>query len=581
MDPELQQILDRIGGENPPTNDELLDLRSDLAAAAREALAPEDGSAPNIEVGRALRESIDRIDAELTGRQEAAEAARAEAAELLEGIEPVDDDAGDGDTDDDDNGDGADDDGDGDGADDGGEGSPTDPARRGDGDANPAVGEGDEPAVDGDREPVLASADRAKLAQFLERGRARRRGTRRTVTRNEEPEPQRYSVDVALSGPAIGRGNQPPRTFRDMGRVFDDAAGRVQKGARQTLVTLKKQYPESRQLSKDIGHNTRAVEDVLSPQALVAAGGVCDPLPADFDHPVCGDRGRPIRDALAQFGATRGGVRYVPSATLGDVIESGAITEWDYDTDVDPSDQVKACPRLDCEDELTVYVDAVVRCLTVGNFAARFSPEWWESRLELLLIAHDKVAELKLFNSMVALSTAVTFASVTGNTINDAFLAIDRAMAAIQSRHRVQNTRFQFVAPLWLRSAFRASVVRQFGRGSDTDALSLADSEINRLFSDRQIDPVWSPDLDPFGAQAAGALLDWPGGTTQTLLYPQGTFFFLDGGSIDLGVEITDSQLNATNDRQAFAETFEQVALRGCEAYALTLPVDETCVCAA
>jgi hypothetical protein len=50
------------------------------------------------------------------------------------------------------------------------------------------------------------------------------------------------------------------------------------------------------------------------------------------------------------------------------------------------------------------------------------------------------------------------------------------------------------------------------------------------------------------------------------LLYPEGTFQFLDGGRLDLGV-VRDNTLDATNDYVTFVETFESVAMRGLECY--------------
>jgi thiazole synthase ThiGH ThiG subunit len=42
---------------------------------------------------------------------------------------------------------------------------------------------------------------------------------------------------------------------------------------------------------------------------------------------------------------------------------------------------------------------------------------------------------------------------------------------------------------------------------------------------------------------------------------------------------IVDSTLLQTNDRQAFQETFEKVAFRGCESLAVTVPVEQGCIC--
>jgi hypothetical protein len=66
-----------------------------------------------------------------------------------------------------------------------------------------------------------------------------------------------------------------------------------------------------------------------------------------------------------------------------------------------------------------------------------------------------------------------------------------------------------------------------------------------------------------FGSQADGALLGFP---TDVIwyLFSEGTFVFLDGGTLDLGL-VRDSTLNGTNDYKIFLETFEGVAKVGVE----------------
>jgi hypothetical protein len=50
--------------------------------------------------------------------------------------------------------------------------------------------------------------------------------------------------------------------------------------------------------------------------------------------------------------------------------------------------------------------------------------------------------------------------------------------------------------------------------------------------------------------------------TVEWFLFPEGTWLFLDGGSLDLGL-VRDSTLNSTNDYTLFAETFESAARVG------------------
>lgn len=588
MDPRIQEILNRIGSDdNPPTDAELAEARTELAEAAREALTRDEHGHIDIEAGEALREAVATIDAETTRRTEAAAEVEARAAELLEGLDAAD--QGDGDADGDGDGDG---DADGDGA---GDGVPDD---AGDADGDDA-GDGDAGAPEStdagdttdDPVPLAAALNTAGVGAAFQRAQQRRRTARAATADTSAPRgTPGANVVVATAGPAHQA--VTPADMDDVGRLFHRHANRVTKD-RQTLVTLSLEYPEARQLASDVEANNRRLDAVVSQravgvdpidrntQALVAAGGICAPVPARFDHPICGDRGRPIRDALPDFAATRGGIRFAPTATVDDL--SDAVSVWTHETDQEPSDQTKPCPVVDCEPEEEVFVDAITACLTIGNFQAKFNPEFWTSRLQLLDVAHDRLAEQTHWATMLSLATATTFATVDDNTVQTLFLAIDRAKAAINNRHRLTDTRYRFIAPAWLLDAICASIVRQAGvAGGDIDRLiAVARARVNAYFTERMIDPVWSPDIQMFGAQAVGALNNWPSDEATWMLFPEGTFFFLDGGQIDLGTEITDSTLNATNDRQAFKETFEGVAYRGCEALAVTTPVGEDCVCEA
>lgn len=531
---EALDAENRQENEDAPSNEDLSTARQDLAAHLK---AVAEGENPDLESARALRSAIERIDGEFATRKEAREAAQAEAKKLLEGIDLENQDEGDGDESE---GDGDEKDGEGDGE---GEGSPP---------ATEKVGE------------ALKAALKKSSARSEEKVRV-------------EEETRKTDVLVSAVGVAQGVRLKPNATLDDAADLFSQFAPHVKRG-QGVIIHMDKMYPEERALGKSATENARRIDAVMSPRAITAAGGICDPLPADFTHPICGDRGRPIRDqALESFRADRGGVRFPPSATVADL--ESAITVWTAATDETPGTATKDCPRVNCEEEDTATTDAIVACLTVGNFQSRFNPEFWRSRLDLLMVAHDRIAEQTLFATMLAGSTATTYATDNGTIVN-LLQTADKAVAGIRSRHRLLGTRFKFVAPAWTRDALRAHLASQNPNGG-TDLYALADATLNTFFTSRGIDPVWSPDLDEFGAQGAGALLDFPGGDVQYLLYPVGSWMFLDGGTLDLGTQITDSTLNATNDRQAFMETFEQAVFRGCESLAVTVNVGEDCICPA
>jgi hypothetical protein len=68
--------------------------------------------------------------------------------------------------------------------------------------------------------------------------------------------------------------------------------------------------------------------------------------------------------------------------------------------------------------------------------------------------------------------------------------------------------------------------------------------------------------------QDATALNEFPD-TFRWFLFAEGTFLFLDGGTLDLGI-IRDSGLVGTNDYKMFVETFEGLAKVGIESLAIT-----------
>ena len=66
-----------------------------------------------------------------------------------------------------------------------------------------------------------------------------------------------------------------------------------------------------------------------------------------------------------------------------------------------------------------------------------------------------------------------------------------------------------------------------------------------------------------FADQGDGALVTFPS-HANWFLFAEGSFMFLDGGTLELGI-VRDSVLNSTNDFQIFGETFENIAYLGIE----------------
>lgn len=406
--------------------------------------------------------------------------------------------------------------------------------------------------------------------------------TRSRVQKNPDP-PKGHDLVVARTvGLAAGHVLPPNATMADIGRVIGDF-GRTM-AARGTLVSLDRCIPQDRILGTNTETNNEIIARVASPQAIAAAGGICDPLPGDQTKNVVGDRSRPIRDALGTFGTggRTGGLRYTPAFTLPSLGGAGAVVEvWDHATDLEPGEDTKLVFEVPCDDELTAYVDAVPLCLTIGNFAARFSGNLYAAALEAGMVAHDRVAEQNLLTRINAASTAVTYTGSAATSISTIFQAASKVAAGIRSRLRLNaGTMIQVIMDQWIRDALRADIAGQrLAAGSPQDQLAVTNGQIDAMFAARGISPIWSPDVDVFATQAGGALNDWPGGTTTLTAFPAGTHLFLDGGTLDFGIEIVDSALISVNNRQAFIETFEGVLHYHDESYTVTVPLAEDCIC--
>lgn len=347
-------------------------------------------------------------------------------------------------------------------------------------------------------------------------------------------------------------------------------------GEQHTVATLVASYPEDRVLRNgDLAGNQEKIESVTSPQAITAAGGFCAPVEVTYDILGFGVTDRPVKNALASFQADRGGIQWTKAPILGDIptttgtTANNAISLWTKEDDAAAlaGTPTKPCFHVTCGTTSEAYLDAIPLCLTYGNLMTRAYPELVEANNNLAMVTFARYAETRLLTRIGALSTQVSAVGALG-AARDFFNQVDRAAVAYRQRHRMNpNESLRVIAPTWIKNLMRADLVMEMpGNGNDGN-FALADSKIESWFAVRHINVSWTIDGEAgqvFGAQANGALLDYPG-TVVWYLFAEGTFLFLDGGTLDLGL-VRDSSLNAVNDYKMFVETFEAVAMRGIEA---------------
>lgn len=334
-------------------------------------------------------------------------------------------------------------------------------------------------------------------------------------------------------------------------------------GEQHIVASFSTSYPEDRVLTADAESNFAKIQNVVGAEALVASGGHATPFQVKYDVFGLGTNVRPVRDALPRFQADRGGVRYVIPPVLSSY--ANAVGIWTNATDADPQSDTKASLTVSAASETTASTDAVTLQMQFGNLFTRAYPELLARHNELGLIQHAREAEQNITTQIGNLSTAVTTTNLIGFG-RDFLVQLRRAGAAYRSRHRLAaDAVLKAIIPAWVYDAMAADLILNMPGDNN---LGVSKSEIDGYIAQANIDLIPSLDLGVYGSQGASALTEFADSFTW-YLFAEGTFLFLDGGTLDLGI-IRDSTLVGTNDYKMFVETFEGVAKVGVEALAIT-----------
>ena len=350
-------------------------------------------------------------------------------------------------------------------------------------------------------------------------------------------------------------------------------------GEQHIVASFSTQYPEDRFLGTDAEANSAKIESVVGQQALVASGGHAAPVEVKYDIFGIGSTTvRPVRDSLPRFQADRGGIRFVTPPSFAAGTYADAVGTWTAanDSATTPSPAAKTSLTVSAAAEQTAVTDAVTLQLQFGNLMTRAYPELIARHNELALVQHAREAEQYLIGKIAAAGTAVSAGTLIGFG-RDFLIAVRKAAVAYRSRHRIaQTTQLKAIIPDWVYDAMAADLALNMpGDGN----LSASRSEIEGYVAQLNVTLVASPDMTVFGSQGTAALLEFPDSFVWHL-FAEGTFLFLDGGTLDLGI-IRDSSLVGTNDYKMFIETFEGIANVGIESLAITQTVNINGVAAA
>ena len=399
---------------------------------------------------------------------------------------------------------------------------------------------------------------------------------------DRRPLNQTSAAPVAITAGADIPGYTAGSALSDMKAVAEAMSKRLHglrrvnggDGEQHIVASITTQYSEDRTLTQDAEANWDKIQAVSSPEAIVASGGHSAPFTVKYDIFGVGTTERPVRDCLPRFQADRGGIRFITPPVLSDY--DNAVGVWTNVVDTAPDTATKASLTVSAATENTVATDAVTLQLQFGNLMTRAYPELIARHNELGLIQHAREAETQILTRLTALSTAVTSTSLIGMG-RDFLVQLGRAAAQYRGRHRLAaDFPLRAIIPAWVKDAMAADLTI----AAPGDNTLNAYAEIDGFIASRGINPCYTLDGSAMtGSQGANAMNEFTD-TFVWYLFAEGTFLFLDGGTLDLGI-IRDSTLVGTNDYKMFVETFEGVAKVGVESLKVTSTINVNGVAAA
>jgi hypothetical protein len=569
VDPLLLDLLRRLGDprEAPLADEELSQLRSSLLQTGSD-IDMSNPSADDVELLGEVAQAMQVVDAELSEREQGKEDRKAEAARLAAeiGLSPDE------------------------GEETEGEAEESDASAETETEPE-AVAASSEPA-----RPVLPSM--ARLAAH------RPNRAKPTPTATDGTNTQGKAILIAAADlPGIGAGQElnldefsRAAMYRfEVMRKINDPRGDGEKVYFGTIKSpaFRDEIGRNRQLTGHPDTDREIFASVLSANSLTASGGICGPVAVDYSVMTIAIADRPVQGALAQFGAARGGLRYILPHTLAQVTADGPASVWTETTDANPGASTKPHATFLCQSVQENYVDAVTAIVQFGNFQARYFPEQIQHYMETVDAVHARLADATLLAAVSNGSSRVTYGNYEVGAARDFLGAIDRASAQYRYYNRMAaNAPLRLIYPAFLHDMFRTDLARNLpgDSGGQSERLAVADAEMQQWLSARNINT--SPTLDsvtvgnaysgslplqgwtgyPAAGGAGAQMQPWPT-TVGCWLFHEGAWVVLDGGELNLGM-VRDSTLNKTNDFQMFSETFEKAIFRGHASVEIDMKLD-------
>lgn len=331
---------------------------------------------------------------------------------------------------------------------------------------------------------------------------------------------------------------------------------------------------------------------------LVASNGNCNILAQpDYSIRVIGETGTAFTDELPTVGGIERPLAYYPWLMInqangasgpGSEPTSGigfvtlaqdaagygdpTITTGDPGAVPAGGHAYKDCIHIDCPaDPLFANIEAVYKCVTLGNFQANSHPEYVDAFQKYMDIWFDITRDQRALSAFTAQAAAdsnmltaseLTFGAVS--TMKDIF---QRMLAKERSARHDSTITLNVVAPEWFGAFLALDVMRHtFGNLDNLSctpqqAMALASTDGVTLSTYRtEAGPTTPHSIRQVLAPlSGGAIPAWPK-EVRLLVYMDGSVFKKTGATLNAGLRET---LVKTNDFGMFMELDEKVNFRG------------------
>ena len=304
-------------------------------------------------------------------------------------------------------------------------------------------------------------------------------------------------------------------------------------------------------------------------QMRVASGGVSGPAEPRYGLQTWGVADRPLRDCLPQFQVARGEIVFNVSPTLEQVLVDTSAGAVGYVTSAqDAATATKNVQEIPAPTPTTVVVEALTLRWGQGNFADRFYPEQTKAYMQNGLTRFARHAETRRFNDIKFSSTHFDNTPATFGAWRDLKRCLLGLIAELKDRMRDPNLPIRCLMPHYVAAMCACDLTAQ-QPGDDAWSVTADDVRARLNMLDPSVNFTWIYDgnepnqrlLTTPAVLGGGASSRSPGfdADVDFVIYPEGTFLYLDGGSLDLGI-LRDTVVSATNRFQTFLETWEAVA---------------------